>query len=408
MKVMQLDVNYGYSSTGAIVQCLQRELRLAGHECLALFGRGEHRSDDDAIRVANPMEVIVHAGLTRVTGITGYFSPFATSRVNQLMKLYRPDVLHIHEPHGYYVNFEAVLLQAQALKVAIVWTFHCEFSYTGKCGYALDCENWVQTCGKCPQLKTYPRSEFFDGTKWMHRRKAKLFEKIKALQITAPSEWLAARARRSIAGLHPVTSVPNPIDTTIFYPRGNEKSVFRRYGIDAPIVILTVGSQIMTPLKGGRLIAGIAAAVKRKDVQFLIVGVEPHEAGRYGSVFAVEKISDKDELAKLYSAADLVMLTSQRETFSMVCAESLACGTPIIGFDAGAVPFVAPRGFGLFAPYPEIKELAYWIEFFENTRMMLKTATECSEFAHLNYSPLKVTRQYLDIYERAYFESGDK
>lgn len=401
MKILQLDVNYDHSSTGKIVKCLQTELKAAGHECLALFGRGDFQNDADAVRISPPLEVMAHAGLTRLTGVTGYFSPISTQRVKRIIAGYRPDVLHVHEPHGYYINFESVLRYATSLNIGLVWTFHCEFGYTGKCGHALECERWKTGCDQCPQLRQYPRSEFFDATQWMWRRKAALFQDLQQLEITTPSRWLAGRAHLSTAGCHPITPIPNPLDTTVFFPRDTSKSVFHRYGIKSPFLVLIVGAQIMTSLKGGRLVQEIAKAVRRTDVEFLIVGCERHEVGKNGNVVAIERTNDKNELAQLYSAADLLLITSQKETFSMVCAESLACGTPVIGFDAGAPPEVAPQGFGRFAPYAEIATVASWIEKIEETKGAFNLPEECAQFAKNRYSPIAVMQKFLSVYEKA-------
>lgn len=399
MKILQVDVNYDHSSTGKIVKDLQHELQQLGHDCLALYGRGSPAPGVDAIRIASPLEVMVHAGLTRVTGLTGYFSPLATSRAKKIIDVYQPDVVHFHEPHGYYINYENLLRYVNSKGIRLVWTFHCEFGYTGKCGYALDCERWRTGCGNCPQLHLYPRSAFFDATAWMFQRKRQLFADLSSLTITTPSEWLSRRARESIARSHPVKTIPNPIDNSIFYPRSRSKAALRSLGIDAPIVVITVGSQLMTDLKGGRLIYELGRSIRRSDVHFLLVGVEPAEAGRVGNVTAIERVNDKNELALLYSACDLLCLPSQKETFSMVCAESLACGTPVIGFDSGAPPFVAPPEFGRFAPFPAVAMLADWVENFEETRSGLRSAEDCARFAALNYGRDTVLKEFMSVYE---------
>lgn len=401
MRILQIDVNYDFSSTGKIVKCLQDELRLAGHECLSLFGRGAQKNDADAIRVATPLEVMVHAGLTRLTGTTGYYSPMSTNRVKRVIASYQPDILHLHEPHGYYLNYESILRYAAALNIGLVWTFHCEFGYTGKCGHALDCEKWKTGCGNCPQLSQYPKSFFLDTTRLMWHRKQTLFRELPQLEITTPSKWLAKRTSMSTAGCHPITPIPNPLDTKVFFPREVSKSIFRRYGINSRFVVLIVGSQIMTALKGGHLVQEIAKNLIRTDIEFLIVGCEAHEVGKQGRVTAIERTNNKEELAQLYSAADLLLITSQKETFSMVCAESLACGTPIIGFEAGAPPEVAPKGYGMFAPYAETATLADWIEHIESTKATFLSADECASFAKERYSPNVVIGQFLNVYTSA-------
>lgn len=399
MRIIQIDVNYDHSSTGKIVKDLQTALKSAGHECLVAYGRGDSVASSDVIRIATSGEVIFHAAMTRVTGLTGYFSPIATMKIMRLLKEFRPDVLHVHELHGYYVNAERVLNYASELGCKIVWTFHCEFSYTGKCGYALNCQKWKNTCGSCPQLHEYPKSLLFDATRWMLDRKKRLFTDLSNLTITTPSEWLSRRARDSVAGLHRIMTIPNPIDTSIFKLTAGHKNAYEKWEVRSPIVILTVGSNIMSQLKGGKFIYEIAKMIKRKDVHFVIVGDDSIGPKVQDNVTSIGQIKDKNELAKLYSAADMTMLTSQKETFSMVCAESLACGTPIIGFDSGAPPFVAPAGFGLFTNYADIQTIADWINSFEETRALLKSRADCSKFAISNYGIDPVVRAYLDAYQ---------
>lgn len=398
MKIAQVDVNYLHSSTGKIVSDLATCLKARGHSTLACFGRGDDPELEDVHKFSTQAEVVLHALGARLTGLTGCYSPVATGRLIRLLSDYKPDVVHLHDLHGYFLNIGELVAYLKSSGTPTVWTFHCEFMYTGKCGYALDCEKWKSHCDDCPQLRTYPKSWFFDFTARMFEQKRKMFEGFDHLQLTAPSRWLADRMRNSVVvGDKPITVVQNGLDIGIFHPRETQE-LRTRLGLSNESIVLSVGSNLLSEIKGGRWVLELAK--RNPEIVFLMVGVNTPPASLPSNVKTIPPIYDQSLLAQYYSLADVLLLTSSKETFSMVSAESLACGTPVIGFDSGAPKEVAPPGFGAFVSYSDIDALNALLREAIDGTLPLKLPNECEEFAVRHYAREVMIQSFEKIYRQ--------
>ncbi|PIE24847.1 MAG: glycosyltransferase [Neptuniibacter caesariensis] len=398
MRVLLIDVNYKYSSTGKIVHDLAKELKKSNHDVRVLFGRGESIESDIAVRVASVWEVYFHALMTRLTGLVGFFSYFATKRLLKQIKEFKPDVIHLHELHGYYVNYSEVVRFLKSSNIPVVWTFHCEFAYTGKCGYAYDCEKWKSGCSSCPQIKEYPSSLYFDFTRYMFNEKKKDFDGFHNLTIVTPSHWLARRVKQSFLSDFDIRVVYNGVDTdSIFFPRNSDYLV-EKYGLHRKKIVLAVAPNLMDERKGGQWILDLASYYG-DDVFFVLIGVKEEVVLNCPmNVVCLPRTKNQSELAEFYSLADVLILTSQKETFSLVTAEGLSCGLPVIGFDSGAPAEVAPAGYGLFSVYGDVVALKNNLDAFLKGDIEFKNKEECRSFAVDNYSNRTMMDAYFCIY----------
>ncbi len=398
MKILLVDVNYKNSSTGKIVYDLAEQLEVDGHDSLVCFGRGKKVTSVKAIRIAPVLEVYFHVLMTRISGLTGFFSYLATKRLIKQIEKFKPDVVHLHELHGYYLNINTVVEFLKINSIPVVWTFHCEFMYTGKCGQAYTCEKWKTHCHECPQVKEYPSSVYFDFTELMFNQKKEMFKDFGRLEIVTPSNWLANRVKQSFLKTKSVNVIYNGIDTkNIFFPR-NSTELIERYNLKNKKIILSVAPNIMGERKGGRWILELSKLFSDEYI-FILIGVKDLMDSYPSNVIALARTDDQQELAEFYSAADLFLLTSEKETFSLVTAESLACGTPVVGFDSGAPSEVAPEGFGSFVPYGDITKLSQLITGFFDGNYYLNNALTCRDFAVKNYSNLEMYRNHSDLYK---------
>jgi glycosyltransferase involved in cell wall biosynthesis len=341
MKVLLIDVVYAQGSTGKIVQDLEGELVKNGHEVQVAFGRGNKPANKkNIVKVASKWEVYFHVLMTRITGLTGFFSPLATWRLIRQIKRFAPDVVHIHELHGYYVNIVPVIKYLKKIDVKVVWTFHCEFMYTGKCGYAYECEGWKKQCGNCPHLNDYPRSLYLDFTRFMFNQKKTLFDSFNRVKIVTPSKWLADRVSQSFLKTKDIRVIHNGINTeSVFFPR-DSAALSVKHHLNGKKVVLAVAPDIMEERKGGEWVVRLAESFSDEFV-FILVGVKDTTRQFPSNVIALARTDNQHQLAEYYSLADLFLITSMKETFSLVVAESLACGTPVIGFDSVAPKEVA-------------------------------------------------------------------
>ncbi len=357
MRVLLIDVNCKNGSTGKIVYDLYQRLRADGHEAAVCYGRGEVVDGENIYKFGMDAETNVHAGLSRLLGLNGCFSPLSTKKLLRFVEAFDPDVVHIHELHAYFVNIKPLLRYLKKKKIKVIWTFHCEYMYTGKCGHAYECERWKTECGHCPAVRDYPKSLFFDFTKKMFRDKKKLLSDWD-FQIVTPSAWLADRVKQSFLKEKPISVIHNGIDTErIFYLR-NANEVMeqkRKYGLEGKRIVLSVAPNIMSDSKGGERVIEVSRHFGN-DVQFVLVGADANEQ-RGDHVTLIERTANQDELALWYSAADVFLICSKRENFPTTCLEALCCGTPVVGIDAGGTKETAPEPYGLFAQPGETDKL---------------------------------------------------
>jgi glycosyltransferase involved in cell wall biosynthesis len=398
MKILLIDVNCKYSSTGKIVYDLYNDLNSIGHTAKICYGRGALIAEPNIHKFSSNVETYAHAFLTRITGLTGIYSPFATNNLIKIMDEFQPDIVHIHELHGYFVNIAPVINYLKEKDIKTVWTFHCEFMYTGKCGHAYECEQWKSECDQCPHLNDYPSSLFFDFTKKMFNNKKSLFSDFSNLTIATPSKWLANRTKESFLNDKDIRVVHNGIDTeNIFYPREFQQLKLK-HNLSNEKIILSVAPNIMDERKGGRLVLEIAKRFQGQNIKFILIGVDDISEKFDKNIIALGRTSNQIELAEYYSMADIFLICSKRENFPTTCIEALSCGTPVIGFDEGGTKETAPEGYGIFVRYGEIDAISNEIDFIINDQQIIKTKAECALFGKEHYSKETMSRNYFNIY----------
>ena len=270
-RVLLIDVNCKFSSTGKIVYNLFKGLKEDGREAAICYGRGDEIHEEGIYKFGLDWETNIHAGLARITGYNGCFSPLSTKRLIAYIEEFQPDVIHIHELHAYFVNIKPLLEYIKKRKIKVVWTFHCEYMYTGKCGHAYSCTNFMHGCGKCPAVHEYPKSLFIDRTKQMFNMKRKAMNGLD-VEIVAPSEWLAKRVKMSFLQNVKISIIHNGIDTNIFKEQ-NTKSLRNELKIPSENqVVLAVAPDIMSESKGGKWVLKLAESMKDKPITFILIG----------------------------------------------------------------------------------------------------------------------------------------
>ena len=335
MKILLIDVNCKSGSTGKIVYDLYTRSNAKGDETAICYGRGKKIREKNIFKFGLDLETIFHAFLTRITGYTGCFSYFSTRRLIKFIKKFRPDVVHMHELHAYFVNIPKLLNFLKKQDIRIVQTLHCAFAYTGKCGHHLECENWKNQCGNCPRLRRYVSTLFFDHTRRMFLAKKKAYTGFNDMTIVCPSEWLAGNAKMSFLKQYPVKVIRNGIDTSVFYPR-DTSALRKRLGIKAnEKIVLAVAPDLMKKEKGGEWVLKLSNIMKDSKVKFVMVGVDNVDFDCPNNVLVIKRTNNQDELATLYSLADVFVICSEMENFPTTCLEAQCCGTPICGFDVG-------------------------------------------------------------------------
>ncbi len=347
MKVLVLDVNCEYSSTGKIAYSLFTNLKEDGHEARLAYGRGPLVDEPDVYKFGLDWETNKHALFARITGKNGCYSPRSTKRLIKYIDEFKPDLIHIHELHAYFVNIKELLDYLKEKQIPVVWTFHCEFMYTGKCGFAFECKNYMSGCGDCPYVHEYVKALFFDRTAYLLKEKKEAMDGLNVKAIVTPSKWLADRTKETYLSKFNIQVIHNGIDTNgIFYPRKDTARLREEFGIptDSKLVI-AVAPNIMEDRKGGQTVIDLAASMP--DTHFVLVGTD--ETKRYSdNVQFIARTRNQDELARWYSAADLFIICSKAENFPTTSIEAMCCGTPVVGLDECGTKETAAMPYGKF------------------------------------------------------------
>ena len=337
MKVLFVNSVCGIRSTGRIVAELADCCMAQGHEVKIAYGREEAPETYAPIsyRIGTDMGVKLHALKARLLDNEGFNARRQTEKFITFANDYDPDVLWLHNLHGYYINIEMLfdwIKSRPGMKVR--WTLHDCWAFTGHCAHFdyVNCPRWKKGCQACPQKKGYPASWLTDGSRENYRRKKAAFCGVKDMKLITPSHWLAALVKQSFLKEYPVEVVHNRIDGEVFRPTYGD---FReRNGLVGEKIVLGVASAW-----GDR--KGLPDFVRLSGMlpdafRIVLVGLTKKQMRKMpGNVFCIERTDSARELAEIYTAADVFLNLTYEDTYPTVNLEAQACGTPCLTYRTG-------------------------------------------------------------------------
>lgn len=359
MKVLYINAVCGTGSTGRIVTDLAAQLHRQGDTARVFFGVGQARNipEGDAVKINTPLGYYTHNALSRLTDHTGLYSIAQTRRLIREIEAFDPDIVHIHNLHGYYVNYELLLDYLAKTGKPIVMTLHDCWTFTGHCTHfdRIGCTQWQTRCEACPQLRRYPVCYTLGDTARNFDRKKAAFTAPENLHIVTPSRWLAGLAKSSFLGKHPIHVIPNGIDTAVFHPTA---------GADLPRgkpIVLAVAN-VWEENKGLSDMMALAGLLG-DGYQVVLAGMTPKQKQALPpNITGICRTENPRQLAKVYSAADVFVNPTYEETFSMVNLEAQACGTPVLCYASGGAPETILPGMGRTVPRGDVHALAAAIQ----------------------------------------------
>lgn len=337
MKVLQINTVCGIGSTGRIAVDLYNTLLANGHEGIIAYGRGKAPDGIQTIKIGNKLNTYIHYGLTKLFDMHCRSSIIATKQLIKKIDEYNPDIIHLHNIHGYYINTKILFKYLKKTNKPIVWTLHDCWTFTGHCAYFdyVNCEKWKKQCENCPQKKSYPGSLFWDSSKKNFNIKKRVLTENKKIFFVTPSNWLAELVKKSFLKKFPVEVINNGIDLQKFKPIKNE--IKEKYNIKDKFVILGVASAWETR-KGLKYFIELS---KKLDESFKIVLIGISEEIKKDipeNIITISRTNSVEELANFYSMADVFVNPTLEDNFPTTNLESLACGTPVITFKTGGSP----------------------------------------------------------------------
>ena len=370
-----------------------------GMDSVVVYGRGKRIKENSIHYVCGELCGKVNHLVSRVTGLMYGGCPFSTSKVISIIKRQKPDVVHLQCINGYFVNIYRLVEWLKLSGIPTVLTLHAEFMYTANCPHALDCEKWKTGCVDCRRVKKETESIFFNNTSLSYKKMLKAFEGFgDKLRVVSVSDWLMNRAKQSpiLKDMHH-SCIYNSVDTTVFrrYEEDELKKRFCPNGEKLVFHATASFSDAEDHFKGGEWILKLAQRMRNQNVVFVVAGNSSVSTKVPDNVILLGRVSDQHKLAKLYAISDVTLLVSKKETFSMVVPESLCCGTPVVGFEAGAPEQIAIKDYSLFYPQKDLSGLQSGVESFL-AKDFDKDAI--SNKAISIYSTEKMVEDYISVY----------
>ena len=335
MKILQITAFSGWGCTGRIALGIHNALVENGHESAIAWGRTNTAPQTvPTIQIGNKVDQKVHGLYTRITDKCGFASKGSTKEFLKKLDEYKPDLIQLHIMHGYYINLEVLFNYIKECDIPVVWTFHDCWAFTGHCPYfdLVKCEKWKNGCYDCQQKAHHPTSWFLDNSKWNWNKKKELFTQIKNMAIITPSEWLAGLVKQSFLKEYPVVVINNGINTENFKP--TQGKVRARYGLENKKIILGVFS---TWCKSKALDDFIQLSkIVNDDYKIVLVGLTKEQKELLpNEIIGIERTDSVQELAEIYTTADVFVNPTYEDNYKTTNLEALACGTPVVTYRTG-------------------------------------------------------------------------
>lgn len=339
MKLLQINGGV-FGSTGNIMFHIAQKAQARGIETLCaspVTATNKNREPKyPYVKIGSYRSRRASVMLARMTGYSGCFARRATKKLLKTITNFAPDIIHLHNLHDSYINLPMLFGYIKKHKIRTFWTLHDCWSFTGHCVHFTisGCDKWKGSCSACPSYKKYP-SSFFDNSKKMHRLKKQWFLGVPDMTLITPSKWLHDLVKQSFLKDYPTVVINNGIDLQVFKP--TESDFRQRYGLEGKKIVLGV-SFGWGYSKGLDVFVDLAKRLP-EDYKVVLVGTDDAtDTHLPDNVISIHQTQNQNELAEIYSAADVLANPTREEMFGLVNVEALACGTPVVTFETGGSP----------------------------------------------------------------------
>ena len=332
MKILLINSVCGIRSTGKIAAETAESYIKDGHECRIAYGREQvpEKYREISYRIGTELGVKWNGLQARISDGEGFGAKRATKKFINWANQYNPDVLWLHNLHGYYLNIELLFQWIKSRpQMQVKWTLHDCWAFTGHCAHFsyVNCDHWKRNCGQCCQTGMYPKSLFRDASAENHRRKKAAFCGVKNMTLITPSRWLADLVQDSFLNDYPIEVVHNKIDQMAFRPTFS--SFREKMGLTNKKIVLGVATA-WNQRKGLADFIEISEGLV-DSYAVVLVGVDKRLQKKLPkSIICLPSTNSKRELAEIYTAADVFINPSKEETFGLTTVEALSCGTPAV------------------------------------------------------------------------------
>ena len=395
--LLQINVTANWGSHGRIAENIGELAMEHGWKSHIAYGRYANKSKSEIYKIGSAIDIYNHVLQTRVFDRHGLASKQATRRLIEYIDSVAPDIIHLHNIHGYYLNYPLFFEYLQKSEIPVVWTLHDCWAFTGHCAYFdyINCDRWKFHCHHCPALGRYPHSSLFDRSSDNFNDKCKWFTSLKNMTIVPVSDWLASKVRQSFLSRYPIQVIHNGVDTSTFNYQSVKKEDF---GLQDKFIVLGVAS-VWDDRKG------LADFLKLRNVLpeeyvIILIGLTNKQIKKLPKgILGISRTNSVKELAEYYSLADVYVNLSVEETLGMTTLESQSCGTPVIVYNATACPEAVSQKTGLVVTPHDIKQLVADIE-----HITQKKSTTffpyCRNWVEENFNNRNTYQKYFRLYQK--------
>ncbi len=361
-------------------------------------GRKENNENKKIFHFGNKVETYIHAFLVRFLGIEGYGSYFSTKKLINFIKKEKFDLIHLHNLHGYYLNFFTLISFLETIDVPVVWTLHDEWLITPLSAYSYDCPHCKTGRGKCTNNHTYPKTYNKTFLKLMFLKKQKSFATLKKLTLICPSKYLAERIKNSYLNKFNIITIHNGVEIEIFKPTENKKELREKYNlpIDKKIVFFSA-AEFKEKRKGVNHIIKASHSLKNENILFL--GAGKGNIPKAENIHNFGYVSDKKTMADLYALSDIYIFPSLAEIMPLSVLEAMSSGVPVVGFEIDAMRELVSKKEGILTQINNSDSLIKSIQkILDNDNLRKEMSFNARERVVNSLSLDKMIKEYESIY----------
>ena len=396
-KLLQINSVVNTGSTGRIAEEIGLIASSHGWESYIAYGRYGNPSSSNTIKIGNILDTYWHVFQTKLFDRHGLASKRSTKTLVETIDRINPDIIHLHNIHGYYLNINILFEYLELKGIPVVWTLHDCWSFTGHCTYfdIVKCEKWKTECNNCPQKREYPSSIVIDNSQENFYIKKILFNSLKNLNLVPVSNWLNDLITESFLNKVPTKVIHNGLDLKKYIFKSTE-SVIKKYRIEDNFIILGVAN-IWSKRKGLTDFLDLSKELEENDLIILVGLTDDQIQILPKNIIGIKKTESIEELCEFYSVANVFVNPTYEDNFPTTNIESLACGTPVITYNTGGSPEAISKETGYVVKQGDKAEVLKCIRKIKEVKKE-NFIIPCRERAETFFNKNQKYNEYLDLY----------
>lgn len=398
-KLLLINVSANSGSTGRIAEEIGQTAMQHGYESYFAYGRTGRDSQSNLIRIGNGFDIKLHGLESRLFDNHGFSSRRATKRFIEEIERIKPDVVNLHNVHGYYLNVEILFNYLAEKNIPVVWTLHDCWPFTGHCAHfmRIGCEKWKTACRHCENISRYPTSWMDNSARNFQKKKA-LFTRLQNLTFVSPCQWMADCLGNSFLKDYPSKVIYNGTDLDVFKPYSVDKlSVLKEtYGLNEKKIVLGV-TNVWQQAKGWNDIMELSKMLP-EDFRIVMIGLTDQQLSALPeNTIGLKRTENVHELAKWYSLANVYINPTYVDNFPTTNIEALACGTPVATYNTGGSPEAIDEKTGIIVEQGNIHQLRLAIENLANRKETC--SAECRKRAEMCFDKKERFEDYVGLFD---------